>query len=41
MHALKLANIEINRKVLSEMAIHNPQEFKNLVESVQSKVAKH
>jgi large subunit ribosomal protein L20 len=41
MHALKLANIEINRKVLSEMAIHNPQEFKNLVESVKSKVAKH
>ncbi|MGL4768646.1 MAG: 50S ribosomal protein L20 [Mycoplasmoidaceae bacterium] len=27
-------NIEINRKMLSEMAINNPEEFKSLVDSV-------
>lgn len=32
MHGLKLANIEMNRKVLSEMAIHDPEGFKKLVE---------
>ncbi|MDO5690478.1 MAG: 50S ribosomal protein L20 [Tissierellia bacterium] len=32
MHGLKLANIEINRKNLSEMAIHDPDGFKQLVE---------
>ncbi|WP_425539974.1 50S ribosomal protein L20 [Microaceticoccus formicicus] len=32
MHGLKLAKIEINRKVLSEMAIHDPEGFKKLVE---------
>ncbi|QQY80370.1 LSU ribosomal protein L20P [Keratinibaculum paraultunense] len=31
-HGLKKANIEINRKMLSEMAIHDPDGFKELVE---------
>jgi len=30
-HGLKVAEIEINRKVLSEMAIHNPDDFAKLV----------
>ncbi|MBN8828833.1 MAG: 50S ribosomal protein L20 [Sphingobacteriia bacterium] len=30
---LILANIEINRKMLSEIAIHSPESFKELVES--------
>lgn len=31
-NGLKKANIEINRKMLSEMAIHDPDGFKELVE---------
>ena len=34
MGLLKKNNIEINRKVLSELAINNPEEFKKLVEKV-------
>ena len=37
MHNLKKNKIEINRKMLSELAIHNENEFKNLVESVCKK----
>lgn len=33
--ALKKNNIEINRKVLSDMAINDPNGFKQLVESVK------
>ena len=32
MHGLKVANIEINRKMLAEMAINNPAAFTRLVE---------
>ncbi len=32
MHGLKVANIDINRKNLSEMAIHDPEGFAKLVE---------
>jgi large subunit ribosomal protein L20 len=32
---LKVNNIEINRKMLSEMAIHDPEGFTNLVEQVK------
>ena len=32
MHGLKVANIEINRKMLAEMAIYNPAAFTQLVE---------
>nr|WP_033160816.1 50S ribosomal protein L20 [[Mycoplasma] collis] len=31
---LKKANIEINRKMLSELAIHQPEVFKSIVEQV-------
>ena len=31
MHGLKLANININRKMLSEMAIHDPKGFADVV----------
>ncbi|HSH35446.1 50S ribosomal protein L20 [Schnuerera sp.] len=31
-NGLKKANVEINRKVLSEMAIHDPEGFSKLVE---------
>ncbi|MCD8204858.1 MAG: 50S ribosomal protein L20 [Coprobacillus sp.] len=34
MHALKVNGININRKMLSEMAIHDPDAFKSLVKSV-------
>ena len=37
MHGLKLAGIDLNRKMLSEMAIHEPDAFKSLV--IQSKAA--
>jgi large subunit ribosomal protein L20 len=30
-HGLELANITLNRKVLSEMAIHNPEVFDEIV----------
>jgi len=31
-HGLKLAGVEINRKMLAELAIHSPETFKYLVE---------
>ena len=39
MHGLKLAGVEINRKMLSEMAISDPEGFKALAEIAKSKVA--
>ena len=33
MHGLKLANININRKMLSEIAIHDEKGFKDLVDA--------
>lgn len=35
MNGLKKLNIELDRKVLSELAINNPAEFKSLVEKVK------
>ena len=35
-HGLKVANIELNRKVLADMAINDKDAFKQLVEKVQS-----
>ena len=32
---LKLNNIEINRKVLADLAMNNPYQFKNLVENLK------
>ena len=39
MHGLKLANVEINRKMLSEMAISEPEAFKALVDVAKEKLA--
>ncbi len=36
MHGLKLANIEINRKMLSEMAIHDAESFTKLCEEAKA-----
>ena len=36
MFGLKKANIEINRKMLSEMAINDPEGFKSLVETAKN-----
>ncbi len=39
MHGLKLAGIDLNRKMLSEMAISDPEGFSSLVETAKSKLA--
>lgn len=39
MHGLKLANVDINRKMLSEMAINDAEGFKELTEIAKSKLA--
>ena len=35
MHGLKLANIELNRKVLADLAMNNPQAFEAIINSVK------
>lgn len=37
-HGLKLANIELDRKILSDMAINNPNAFSSIVESIKKKL---
>ena len=39
LYGLKLAQIDINRKMLSEMAISDPEGFASLVEVAKSKLA--
>ena len=39
MHGLKLAGIDLNRKVLSEIAISDPQPFAALCEQAKAKLA--
>lgn len=39
MHGLKLANVDINRKMLSDMAINDAEGFTALVEVAKSKLA--
>ena len=39
MHGLKLAEVDINRKMLSEMAISNPEAFTALVDVAKGKLA--
>lgn len=39
MHGLKLANVDINRKMLSEMAINDPEGFTSLIEVAKAKLA--
>lgn len=40
MNAMKKANIDLNRKVLSELAIHDPAAFKNLAETAKKQLSK-
>ena len=40
MHGLKLANINVNRKMLSEIAIHDEKGFKDLVDAAKAELAK-
>ena len=39
MHGLKLAEIDINRKMLSEMAVNDAEGFATLAEIAKSKIA--
>ena len=39
MHGLKLADIDLNSKMLSEMAISDPEGFAKVVEAAKSKLA--
>ena len=39
MHGLKLANIELDRKILSDMAIHNEASFRALTKTAQAKLS--
>lgn len=39
MYGLKLAGVEINRKMLSEMAISDPEGFRKLVDVAKAKLA--
>ena len=38
MHGLKLANIDMNRKMLSELAVSNPQVFAELAEKAKAAI---
>jgi len=38
MYGLKKASIELDRKVLSEMAIHNADSFKTLTETARAQL---
>ena len=38
-HGLKLAEIEINRKVLADIAVNDPEGFKTLVEAAKGATA--
>lgn len=40
MHGLKLANIDLNRKVLADMAVNDANAFASLVETSKKAVAK-
>lgn len=40
MHGLKLAEVNVNRKMLSEMAIHDPQGFKSVTETAKKALSK-
>lgn len=40
MHGLKVANIDLNRKVLAELAVHNADAFAALCDSAKTALAK-
>jgi len=39
MYGLKLANVEVNRKMLSELAVNDPEGFTELAEVAKAKLA--
>lgn len=39
MHGLKLAGVEVNRKMLAELAVNDAQGFTTLAELAKSKIA--
>ncbi len=39
MHGLKLANVDINRKMLAELAVNDAEGFKTLAELAKTKIA--
>ena len=38
MHGLKLANIELDRKVLADLAVHQPETFATVVEQAKNAI---
>jgi len=40
MHGLKLANIELDRKILADMAMNNPEAFTQVAEASKAALAK-
>lgn len=41
MHGARLANLKLDRKSLSELAIHDPETFDRIIDLVRSKVEEH
>jgi len=41
MHGLQLANVEIDRKILADMAVKEPQAFAGVVEQAKQAIAAH
>ncbi|MBP5279656.1 MAG: 50S ribosomal protein L20 [Erysipelotrichaceae bacterium] len=39
MHGLKQANVTVNRKMLSEIAIHNPEDFTKICDTAKKALA--
>ena len=39
MHGLKLANLDLNRKVLADIAVSDAEAFKSLCETAKAKLA--
>ena len=39
MNGLKLAGIEVNRKILADLAVNDPQAFAKLVDAAKAKIA--
>ena len=39
MHGLKLAGVDINRKMLADLAVNDPEGFKSLAELAKTKIA--
>ena len=39
MHGLKKANVELDRKILSDMAIHNEKSFSTLIDTARAQLS--